>query len=84
MTYRFWLLAHTVQNLSLKLSSGTIFCSACASLAPSMPMEAGSAGGGGGGGGAAAAACCLARSRGSAGASIFGGGGSWCGRWCGR
>jgi hypothetical protein len=72
--YRFWLLAHTVQNLSLKLSSGTMFCSACASgtsgtsLAPSIPMGCGSIGGGGGGGGTgdAAGCCCLARSRGSA------------------
>jgi hypothetical protein len=63
-TYRFWLLAHTVQNLSLNLSSGTMLLSACASLAPSMPMD-GSAGGGGGGGGTDAACCCRALNRGS-------------------
>ena len=66
LTYRFWLLAHTVQNFSLKLSSATTFFSTCASLAPSIPIGLVSAGGGGGGGGTAAAACCLARSRGSA------------------
>jgi hypothetical protein len=67
LTYRFWLLAHTVQNLSLNLSSATMLLSACASLAPSMPMGFGSAGGGGGGGGtgAAAACCCRALNRGS-------------------
>jgi hypothetical protein len=56
-TYRFWLLAHTVQNLSLNLSSGTMLLSACASLAPSMLAGTGSAGGGGGGGGTDAACC---------------------------
>jgi hypothetical protein len=63
-TYRFWLLAHTVQNLSLNVSSGTLLLSACASLAPSRPMG-GSAGGGGGGGGTGDACCCRALSRGS-------------------
>lgn len=61
MTYRFWLLAQTVQNFSLNLSSGTMFGlagagdGAGASLAPSMPTGWGSMGGGGGGGGAGAA-----------------------------
>jgi hypothetical protein len=57
VTYRFWLLAQTVQNLSLNLSSGTTlgFGAAGASLAPSMPMGWGSMGGGGGGGGTGAA-----------------------------
>lgn len=44
--YRFWLLAQTVQNFSLKVSSGTIAgfagagagAGACISFAPSMPM----------------------------------------------
>lgn len=63
MTYRFWLLAQTVQNLSLNLSSGTTLGFAGAgeadadgaSFAPSMPAGWGSLGGGGGGGGAGAA-----------------------------
>jgi len=65
--YRFWLLAHTVQNLSLNLLSGTVVFLVSVSLAPSMAADKGSTGGGGGGGGAAAACCCcLARRRGSA------------------
>jgi hypothetical protein len=69
MTYRFWLLAQTVQNLSLNLSSGTTlgFVDAegadtpGASVVPSIPMGWGSMGGGGGGGGVGAAwgvGCC--------------------------
>ena len=71
MPHRFWLLAHTVQNLSLNFSLGAV--SVCApdwSLAPSMLSERGSIGGGGGGGGGAGLGCCccwaLERSRGSA------------------
>lgn len=73
-SYRFWLLAQTVQNLSLNLSSATMFFSACASFVPSMPMALGSAGGGGGGGGvgdAACCCCCRALKRGSRGSAVM-------------
>jgi len=56
LTHLLLLLAHTVQNLSLKLSSGDCAGCAASSCVPSIPKEfvdgAGSIGGGGGGGGA--------------------------------
>lgn len=62
--YRFWLLAHTVQNLSLNASSATTSGLGWmgwprASLAPSIARPgSGAIGGGGGGGGTAFGTAC--------------------------